>query len=78
MEALGKIIREELGLKQLGAKMVKYKEGVSNDCNSSNCKIYESKIVSEEELIPYLDEGWDVVKELKNGKIVIRRILIIN
>lgn len=39
-------------------------------------KRYESKLVGENELLPYLDEGWDVVKELRNGKIVIRRELV--
>jgi len=38
-------------------------------------KPFESKIVFEDELTAYLDEGWDLVKELSNGKIVIRRLL---
>jgi len=38
-------------------------------------KPFESRIVGEEELTAYLDEGWDLVKELSNGKIVIRRPL---
>jgi len=38
-------------------------------------KPFESRIVSEDELTGYLDEGWDLVKELSNGKIVIRRAL---
>jgi hypothetical protein len=56
---------------------IKIKEDTGNsDTNTSNnCKKYKSKIVSEDELLPYLDEGWDVVKELSNGKIVIRRLL---
>ncbi|MEM2780864.1 MAG: hypothetical protein QW791_08385 [Candidatus Bathyarchaeia archaeon] len=47
--------------------------------NSENedCEYYtnecESKIVTEKELISYLNSGWDIIKELKNGKIVIRR-----
>ena len=36
-------------------------------------KPFESKIVTEDELTSYLDEGWDLVRELSNGKIVIRR-----
>jgi len=36
-------------------------------------KPFESRIVSEDELTGFLDEGWDLVKELSNGKIVIRR-----
>jgi integrase len=75
MEALGKIMREELGIRPLNMKPTKYrKENESVDCNNNNCKKYESKIVSENELLPYLDEGWDMVKELKNGMIVIRRL----
>ena len=38
-------------------------------------KPFESRIISEEELTGYLDEGRDLVKELSNGKIVIRRPL---
>jgi len=36
-------------------------------------KPFESRIISEDELTGYLDEGWDLLKELSNGKIVIRR-----
>jgi len=56
---------------------VKIKEDVGNPHTNTNnnCRRYESKIVSEDELLPYLNEGWDVVKELANGKIVIRRPL---
>jgi len=38
-------------------------------------KLFESRIISEEELIGFLDEGWDLVKELSNGRIVIRKAL---
>jgi len=39
-----------------------------------NCgKPFESKIVSEDELTAYVDEGWDLVREKSKGKIVIRR-----
>ena len=48
-------MREELGLKQLGTKMVKHRENILSDCDDGYCRIYESKIVSEEELIPYLN-----------------------
>jgi len=36
---------------------------------------FKSRIVSEDELTAFLDEDWDLVKELTNGKIVIRRPL---
>jgi len=34
---------------------------------------YQTRIVSEEELVPLLDQGWDVVRELASGKIIVRR-----
>ena len=44
-----------------------------NSENNSD-KEYEGKIVSgEAELLSYIEEGWNIVKELSNGKIVIRR-----
>ena len=73
MEALGKIMREELGIKPLNMKPAGYRKG--SDCNS-NCKKYESKIVSEKELLPYLNQGWDIIKELRNGKIIVRKNLL--
>jgi len=72
MEALGKIMREELGIKPLEVKTVKHRDK-STDCNGG--RPYESKIVSENELLPYLDEGWDIIKEFRDGKIVIRKKL---
>jgi len=74
MEILGKIIREELGLRPFRTKLVKYREK-SIDCVNDDCQKYESKIVHEEELLPYLNEGWDIVKELKGRKVIIRRKL---
>lgn len=36
----------------------------------NNC---ESKLISEEELCACINDGWDIVKELTNGKIVVKR-----
>ena len=77
IEALGRILRKELGIKPLETKTVKNKKTNENS-NPNNCRRYETKIVSEGELVPYLDEGWDIVKELKNTKIVIRKSIILN
>lgn len=46
----------------------------NTDCNGGEkCKKYESKLVAEDELLAHLNEGWDIVKELRNGKIVVRK-----
>jgi integrase len=73
VEALGKIMREELGIKPLETKMVRKRKRNDEDCNSH--KKYESKIIDEKELLSYIDDGWEIVKELKNGKLAIRREL---
>jgi len=76
IEALGRIMRQELGINPLETKMVKYrKNDEKDDCSDGNCRRYETKIVTENELLTYLDEGWDLVKELKSGKIVVKRVL---
>ena len=37
-------------------------------------KEYESKIVdNEDELLSYVEDGWNIVKELSNGRIILRR-----
>ena len=39
---------------------------------SSKSKPYKSKIVTEDELIKLVGDGWDLVKELSNGKFLVR------
>ncbi len=34
---------------------------------------YEGKLVTENELVPYIEKGWDIVRELSNGKVLVRR-----
>jgi len=34
---------------------------------------YETRIVGEEDLVPLLNEGWEIVKELSSGRIIMRR-----
>jgi integrase len=54
-------------------------EHQQSDCDptvneqNSNSKRYEHKIVGEDELLQYLDNGWEIVKELSGGRVVIRR-----
>ena len=36
--------------------------------------LYVTQIVSENQLLPYLNEGWDIIKELADGRIIVRRL----
>jgi hypothetical protein len=36
-------------------------------------RAYEALMISDQELISYIEEGWEMIKELSNGKIVVRR-----
>jgi integrase len=52
---------------------------IQTDCEpageqKSNCKRYEHKIIGEGELLQHLDSGWEIVKELNGGRIVVRRL----
>jgi len=40
---------------------------------NNDTKPYTSKIVTEEELPHYVGEGWDIAKELSNGRFLIRK-----
>jgi hypothetical protein len=73
MEVLGKIVQEELGIKPLETKMVRKRRRNNEGCD--NHKKYESKIIEEQELVSHIDEGWEIIRELKGGKLIIRRDL---
>ncbi|MGA8904989.1 MAG: hypothetical protein WB661_08285 [Candidatus Bathyarchaeia archaeon] len=36
-------------------------------------KDFNALLVNEKDLVPYLEKGWEIVKELSNGQIAIRR-----
>ena len=40
---------------------------------SNNGKPYRSKIISENELPSHVEDGWEILRELKNGRFLIRR-----
>ena len=73
VEALGKILRRELGIKPLETKTVRYKRK-EDDAEDSDGVRYENRVISEDELVRHLNQGWEIVKELNNMKIVIRRV----
>lgn len=37
---------------------------------------YETRIVTENELVSFLNEGWDLIKELRDGRVVVRGTLV--
>lgn len=39
----------------------------------NNGKPYQSKIIGEKELVPYVEDGWEIVRELNNGKFLIKK-----
>jgi hypothetical protein len=39
----------------------------------NNSKPYLGKIIGEDELAQYVEEGWDIVKELSNGRFLLRK-----
>jgi hypothetical protein len=41
---------------------------------NNNGKPYQSKIVSEEELVPYVEDGWEIVRELSNRRYLIKKL----
>lgn len=51
------------------------KAAESHGDSHANNRRYETRLVTEEELLPHLNEGWDIVKELSNGKIAVKRPL---
>jgi integrase len=71
MEALGRIMRDELGIKPLETRAYKRREAEKD--NSDNHGKYDSKIVDEKELLGLVEDGWEILKELNNGKLVVRR-----
>jgi hypothetical protein len=74
IDAIGKVMREQLGINPMKTKIVKHrKNDEKDDCGDGNCRTYETKIVTENKLLTHLDEGWDLVKELKSGRIIIKR-----
>lgn len=45
-----------------------------HDHDHKTGKAYDALLVNEEDLVQYIETGWEVVKELSNGKIAIRRL----
>lgn len=58
-------------------KKLKDKEFVDTQPNGNgpyvNGNGYEAKVVNESQLIAYVERGWDVVKELSDGRFIVRK-----
>lgn len=77
LDAIGKVMREELGIKPLETRMIKNsKKKGPTDCKNGHCAKFETKIVTEKQLLPYLNDGWDLVRELHSRRLIVRRSLI--
>ena len=58
---------EEEELLKVEIKKITMSQLINND------KPYLSKIIFEDELVPYVEEGWDIVKDLSDGRFLIKR-----
>ena len=68
-----KLLERELPrLEGLSLRRVKRKERTKP--NGGNCNSHA--IITEEQLLSYLDDGWEIVRELSNGNIVVRRVTV--
>lgn len=70
-----KIEKQREGGKTLNAddEMLAIKDAIARTKESADEK-YESRLVSDEkELVSCVQNGWDIVKELKSGKVLVRR-----
>jgi len=55
-------------------KRLKDEEFTPNDNGSYiNGNGYRAKVIGENELIAHVEHGWDVVKELTEGKFIVRK-----
>ena len=40
---------------------------------NNNEKPYQSKIIGEAELVPYIEDGWEIVRELSSKRFLMKR-----
>ncbi|MGI0070265.1 MAG: hypothetical protein ACREAN_08430 [Nitrosopumilaceae archaeon] len=61
--------RDEEGTPGLDDEILAIKDAIVK----SREERYEGKLVSEDELVAFIEQGWDIVKELQNGKVLVRK-----
>lgn len=71
-----KIEKQREDSKPLGIEdeMLAIKDAIARARELDEEEKYKSRILAdEEELVSYVQDGWDIVKELKSGKVLVRR-----
>jgi hypothetical protein len=72
MDVLGKIIRKELGIQPLETSTTRKKK-TNRKNNPNNPQRNDTRIITEDKLVTHLNEGWNLIKELNNGKLIIKK-----
>jgi len=60
-------------IEALQEEIQKFRNRISSTTPNGSKK-YEARIITEEEIVKFIEDGWEIVKELSNGKIVVRRV----
>jgi len=60
-------------IKKLRMGSQKLRNADENCDDGVHCRRFESRLIAEEQLVPHLNDGWQIVKELTSGKIAVRR-----
>ena len=60
-------------IKKLRMDPQKLRNADENCDDGVHCRRFESRLIAEEQLVPHLNDGWQIVKELTSGKIAVRR-----
>ena len=66
---LGKGLSLDEELKLLTIEIKK----LTNPQHNTNGKPYKSRIITENELVPYMEDGWNIIKELSNKRFLIKK-----
>jgi hypothetical protein len=71
-EALGMAAFPEQ-LREATSSFLQKGELKRTSANGGTPTLFTSKVVAENDLLSYVDEGLEIVQELSNGKIVVRK-----
>jgi len=63
-------------IKKLRMGSQKLRNADENCDDGVHCRRFESRLIAEEQLVPHLNDGWQIVKELTSGKIAVRREIL--